>query len=31
LAHRRFMEHLSRPRKVTHERHHAKEKEAVTA
>ena len=32
LAHRRFMEHLRRPRKVHHERHQApKEKELVTA
>jgi hypothetical protein len=30
LAHRRFMEHLRRPRKVQHERHHGKEKELVT-
>jgi hypothetical protein len=27
LAHKRFMDHLRRPRKVQHERHHAKEKE----
>jgi hypothetical protein len=31
LAHRRFMEHLRRPRKVHHERHNARGKEAVIA
>ena len=32
LAHKRFMDHLRRPRKVQHERHHAaKEKELVKA
>ena len=31
LAHRRFMQHLRRPRKVAHERHHrAQERELVT-
>ena len=30
LAHRRFMEHLRRPRKVVHDRHNSKEKELVT-
>lgn len=25
LAHRRFMDHLRRPRKVAHERHHERE------
>jgi hypothetical protein len=29
LAHKRFMDHLRRPRKVQHERHHAKDKEAA--
>ncbi len=27
LAHRRFMDHLRRPRKVQHERHHRQERE----
>lgn len=32
LAHKRFVEHLRRPRKVSHERHHAaKEKTLVSA
>jgi hypothetical protein len=33
LAHRRFMDHLRRPRKVVHDRHknHTHEKELVTA
>jgi hypothetical protein len=30
LAHRRFMEHLRRPRKVAHDRHRAAERELVT-
>jgi hypothetical protein len=30
LAHRRFMDHLARPRKVQHERNHRHEKELVT-
>ncbi len=30
LAHRRFMEHLRRPRKVQHERHHQAKRELVT-
>lgn len=30
LAHRRFMDHLRRPRKVQHERHHHKERELAT-
>lgn len=31
LAHKRFMDHLRRPRKVVHDRHHtAKERELVT-
>ncbi|HEY9772411.1 MAG TPA: hypothetical protein V6C81_01235 [Planktothrix sp.] len=30
LAHRRFMDHLRRPRKVQHERHHHQERELVT-
>lgn len=29
LAHRRFMEHLRRPRRVAHDRHHNKERELV--
>ncbi len=29
LAHRRFMDHLRRPRKVVHERHGKHQKEAV--
>lgn len=29
LAHRRFMEHLRRPRKVVHDRHHNKERGLV--
>ncbi|MCW5821236.1 MAG: hypothetical protein KIT34_00445 [Cyanobacteria bacterium TGS_CYA1] len=29
LAHRRFMDHLRRPRKVAHERHGKHQKEAV--
>ena len=29
LAHRRFMDHLRRPRKVAHERHTKHQKEAV--
>jgi hypothetical protein len=33
LAHKRFVEHLRRPRKIVHDRHHgpAKEKALVTA
>jgi hypothetical protein len=27
LAHRRFLDHLRRPRKVQHERHHRQERE----
>lgn len=30
LAHKRFMEHLRRPRRVSHDRHHHHERELVT-